>query len=67
MKTITLDFELYQKELVAAKVSGFEVLKDARKKIKVFLSLSDGCTTRDEFYKAKWELERMLNELETIE
>lgn len=38
MKTITIDYELYKKELLQAKTDGFEVVKELKKEIDNILS-----------------------------
>lgn len=63
MKTITIDFELYEKELQEAKKSGFESRQLLVKDLKKLISSLDG-HDRDEFYKAMHSIKKLMYELD---
>jgi uncharacterized coiled-coil DUF342 family protein len=64
MKTITIDYNLYIKELNEARIEGFDKLPDLKKNLKSLLEKINTTSTNDEFEKSKRKLTEILYSLE---
>lgn len=62
MKTITIDFALYQQELLNERTRGFEIVRDLKLKIVRVVDSMNGCSKK-EFDDAHLYLCKILNDL----
>lgn len=66
MKTITLDFETYEKELECARIEGFASTPKLIKELETLMNTVEN-GTKTEFYEARYRLNQILYNLKKDE
>jgi hypothetical protein len=65
MKTITIDYELYQKELSEASLNGSKLTPELIKKIESHLALVNKAHTWDELHRSEIQLRNVIAKIES--
>jgi len=65
MKTVTMDFETYEKEIIQAKLEGSKLGKQLRDKLNLVLPRFR-TSSRDEFEKAYFELYEIVESIPVV-
>lgn len=67
MKQITIDYDLYKKELAAASLNGAKLSKSLVGELQDYLKIMDQAKTYDEVYTAKRGILNLINQISNVE
>lgn len=67
MKQITLDYETYLNEIKAAQLRGYALTSKTIESLKTYIKTLDGFANQRERDRAKWEVIKILQQLENVE